>query len=417
MAHGGKSLLWTGADALHLFILIRVLHITPAVAGGLFVFASFWNALIDTQCARWLDRFPDKRASIAGWMAVIASGSFLLLPCLPPGQPLPAALALLAFRTAFSLIDVPHNAAGATIASVQGHVVVSRWRALLGGAASILIAVTAIPLVQANGLTTGGVRWMLAGVALIAALLLVPLPWLLRAMDKSRPAAHPSVERRGGNWGLAAYCLTQMIGFAALGSVAKAVLHLGTMGLENALLLLCFMRLAAAWLWSPLAGWLGSRVALGCAYALCALSVMLLPIIVSHGEWALTTFGLCLFGFAGGGIALFAWSSLSELVARPDRSGRSLPAAQALGWFTATSKIGLGLSGLLTGAWLSQQSAPTQTSLWSLCGLVSFLCAAVALASIMPQHVFGKAAPTRSDRRSTGDHILLDNAGNAVTAR
>ncbi|HEX7853694.1 MAG TPA: MFS transporter [Sphingobium sp.] len=391
-AHCGKSLLWTATDALCLYILIRIVHIAPLMAGTLFVLSSFWNALIDGLWGYWLDRLPAIRGRLpvlCGVASLVAGASFAVLPFLPERSTVMAAFFLILFRTAFSVLDVPHNATAATLASTHGHLGIARWRSALGAAMTILIAVAALPLIAmgeglgGEGMGTGA-RAIFCGLALLAVLLLAPLPWLVRTVSpddgmvvpRSSTPRPPAPAREGRlPVGLIAFCLVQMLGFAALASIGKAVLHADSMPLpvlQYALLLLSTVRLAAIWLWAPVAGWIGSSFALAMAYMVSACAIVALPLAITLGT-ASSIFVLCLLGAATGGVGLLVWSNLSELLI-----GRQ--AASGYGLFTATSKIGLGLSGLMTGAWISQLGkGVTGGSLWPLAACAAAICLSSAL--------------------------------------
>ena len=160
----------------------------------------------------------------------------------------------------------------------------------------------------------------------------------------------------------------------------KALLHTDVLneGLFGyALLLITLARLAAIGIWSPLATRIGSARALGCAYAASAATVLCLPVAIDRGPAGMLIV-LALLGLSFGGVGLLAWSSFSELLARMRTGEDPAVAARAYGWFTSTSKIGLGFSGVLTGVWLSRAADVGTQSLWSLVVPVAALCIASA---------------------------------------
>jgi GPH family glycoside/pentoside/hexuronide:cation symporter len=388
MTHGGKSLLWSGMDALSLFVLIKVVDIPPAVAGAIFVLSSLWNAVVDGAWGQAIDRAPRIRAMLpvlCTLALIVACLSFAALPWLARGSTLAAATALVLFRTAFSLVDVPHNMTASALVADHGHLVIARWRTVLGSLAAVAIAIAVLPMMGSDRAAAGAAPIMLLAIAIGGGLLLAPLPWLLRATRGDAPMPQPAATTATLRWphqGLILFCLLQMLGFAALASTGKAILHVDATHrwvLDYALLLLTFGRLASIGLWSALAGRLGTARALGCAYAVNALAVLTLPLAIPQGAIG-TILALALLGTATGGIALLVWTSLSELVSQLEQGHGQAMAARGYGWFTATSKIGLGLSGFLTGAWLSGQSgALTGQALWPLVEIVAMLCLAVAL--------------------------------------
>ena len=387
MTHAGKSLLWAGTDAFSLFILVKIVQIPPVTAGALFVLSSFWNATIDGLWGNGIERVAAIRMALpglCGLAGLLACFSFALLPRLPVDAMLPAAAALFLFRTAFSLLDVPHNATAAMLANIHGHLIVARWRSTLSAVTALAIAVAALPVVGAASASPRAAQIMFMTVAAVACLLLVPLPWLVRTtrlMVVSRPRVHETVPAAFSPGGFALFCFAQMLGFAALASVGKAILHADALNEQlfgYALLLITLARLAAIGLWSPLAAQIGSARALGFAYMASAAAALCLPAAIGQGPVSMMIV-LALLGLSFGGVGLLAWSSFSELVARMRTGEDPAAAARAYGWFTSTSKIGLGFSGVLTGVWLSQAGDVGTQSLWSLVVPVAALCLASAL--------------------------------------
>jgi GPH family glycoside/pentoside/hexuronide:cation symporter len=147
---------------------------------------------------------------------------------------------------------------------------------------------------------------------------------------------------------------------------------------DYALLILTVVRLAAVGLWSPLAAHIGSARALSLAYMFSALAAITLPVAIGQGAWSAAVI-LGLLGLSLGGVILLAWSSFSEQLANWGMANDPATAVRAYGWFTATSKIGLGLSGLFTGAWLSQVGGGSIWGVWLPVMPVAILCLASAL--------------------------------------
>jgi len=182
--------------------------------------------------------------------------------------------------------------------------------------------------------------------------------------------------------GLIAFCLIQMLGFAALASIGKSVLHadaLPPMVLEHALLVLSIVRLLGIWLWTLVAERTGVPAALVSAYFASACSILPLPSAIASGPWQ-SAFALCLIGVSSGGVVLLSWSSFSERLALVQQRDARTDAASSYGLFTASSKIGLGLSGFLAGAWVGRQGdSLTTQALWPMATLIAGICLAAAI--------------------------------------
>jgi glycoside/pentoside/hexuronide:cation symporter, GPH family len=113
----GKSLLWTSLDYFLLFYMTEVAGIPSAWAGGIILVTLLWDASISPFIGYWIDRRAarglDYRPFIR--LAPVATAlAFVGLFWLPSHAPkLNAAylfIALMIFRSAYALLDVPHNA-------------------------------------------------------------------------------------------------------------------------------------------------------------------------------------------------------------------------------------------------------------------------------------------------------------------
>lgn len=379
--HVGKSLLWAGEDALTLYIMVRFLALSPALAGAIFLASALWNAVCDGLVGAALHRstWMRRRMPVLAVPAILASAlGFAALPFAAAHSAALAAALLILFRTGFSLADVPHNGLTRLLAADGRHLRAARIRAIGSASAALVIGAVCIAMLDPSGDARSTVTALAASVAAVALVLMAPLPFLLAA---DRGAADATPDREPGPFGLSAlwiYCAATMIGLAGLGATAKAVLHLDfvTNGVGPAALLLATAgRLGAIWIWSPVAARIGNRAGLGLAYAVSGMSALCLP-------WLAETQGaggailLILFGAAGGGVALLGWAVLTETI-----GGGRAPAASTFtagfGIFTMTMKIALGLSAALVGGWLSASGAGVgvdPAKFWSLGIFVAIAC-------------------------------------------
>ncbi|AHE51861.1 MFS transporter [Sphingomonas sanxanigenens] len=400
VSHGGKSLLWAGEDALSLYTLIAILDIEPALAGLIFVAASFWNALLDAVWGACLKRHPAllRRLPAISTIAMLAAClTFAALPFLPHAAVLPAAAAMLLFRSSFPLFDVPHNSLVAALSVAHGHLAVTRWRSGVSALAAIIIGVAAIPLVFAGRTDGPGAGFAFAAIGAAAFILLLPLPWLFarvgRALVPIETLASP--RRLQPNRDVLMFCLAQMCGLAAIAAMGKALLHLDNFSMAiiaNVLLLISLWRLAAVWLWSPVARRHGTRCGLSLAYLATAAAMLLLTVTLRQGAWS-AAIGISLFGAGVGGVIFLAWSRFSELIERSGASEDRGAAAFSYSLFTASTKIALGLSGLMTGQWIALQAGGIGAdALTQLALLSAMLCIACAGFGALLRPAVGPAA-------------------------
>lgn len=154
----GKALVFGSADLTILYLLTDVLDIPGRQAASLMLMAVLGDLLFDLLAARLVIRW---RTSGRGYRWAIAAAA---LPCgtafaLIYAMPLLGvtkmwflAAAILTFRGAYALVDVPHNALMAQVVTdsrARGRV--SGYRLLFSTASALAIATIVTPLVQQAG--------------------------------------------------------------------------------------------------------------------------------------------------------------------------------------------------------------------------------------------------------------------------
>lgn len=154
----GKALVFSGADLTILFLLTDVLGLSGARAAGLMLFAVMGDLVFDLAAARMVLR---GRAAGRGyrWMVALAAApcgaAFALIyamPALGLHRPWMLAAAILIFRGAYAVVDVPHNALMARVSRdsrARGRV--SGYRLFFSTASALLIAAVLTPTVQQAG--------------------------------------------------------------------------------------------------------------------------------------------------------------------------------------------------------------------------------------------------------------------------
>ena len=350
LSHLGKSLLWTGSDALTLFLLVRYIGMAPVTAGGLFMTLLLWNALCDVVVGRWLDHRGAKGHPILPVLAVAVPIACLAFPLslIGPGGAVWVLGCGLVFRTAFAMFDVPHNALIARLADTPSNGVrLAQVRSLASGVAAILIGLLAIPMLAATPPTKPVLGMILLGLAAVSGGLMLPYLGLAVRFDLISPVASPTGSRL---WppptttgALTALFVASAIGMVAIGAISKVVPHLDLSSSRwagAALLILMIGRVSAVAVAGLLVARLGAQGALVTAYAGTAAFILALPWALAAGGGAALIW-IWLIGAAIGMIAVVSWIQLPALArAEPNQ-------AVLFGLFTMTSKIALGGSGLL----------------------------------------------------------------------
>lgn len=154
----GKALVFGGADLTILFLLTDVLSLRGDVAAGVMLFAVLGDLLFDLLAARLVLRW---RAAGRGYRWTVAfaalpcGAAFALIyamPALGLRRAWMLALAILVFRGAYAVVDVPHNALMAQVSRdsrARGRV--SGYRLFFSTASAFAIAGILTPLVQQAG--------------------------------------------------------------------------------------------------------------------------------------------------------------------------------------------------------------------------------------------------------------------------
>ncbi len=359
--HLGISLLWIGEEILGLYIMVRFLAISPGMAGGMFLASALVNALCDGMVGRAIVRFAWLRRAIP-WLSFLAiltaSAGFAALPLLAPNNLWTATLLLLLFRLSYSIADVPHNGLTRHLAARGADLMAAKARAIGSAVATLAIGFVAALIQAGTGNDPYRAAVLASCVALAALALMVPLPILLRRDSLHVETLETDLAPRGSP-ALWRFCAPTMLGLASIAAMGKALLHIdvieGAIG-PLALLVTIVARLAAIWLWSPIARRIGNRQALGWAYAACGVTALLLPWTKSMGNAVALL--LAWFGLGSGGVAFLSWAVLTEAIKRDGQSAAARFTA-AFSVYTMATKIALGLAAMLVGSWLSLNNIST----------------------------------------------------------
>jgi len=198
----GKTLVFTGADLTMLFLLTDLLGLSAAAAGSLMMVALCGALVFDLLAARLVIRLRHQGKGYR-WMVAVAaipcSLAFALLyamPALDVKNLWMLGAALLMFRGAYAVIDVPHNALMAQIAGdsrARGRV--SGYRLLFSTASALIIATILAPMVQQASADKAFIRLALAG---LAAGLLFALTMALCALTSSSGSGRPMALHEDG---------------------------------------------------------------------------------------------------------------------------------------------------------------------------------------------------------------------------
>ena len=332
----GKALLFSGADLTILFLLTDVLGLGATTAGLMMLVALCGDLLFDLVAARLVIRL--RRAGRGyRWLVVAAATpcalAFALLyamPALGARQLWPLAAALLIFRGAYAVIDVPHNALMAQVAGdsrARGRV--SGYRLLFSTTAALAIATILTPLVQQAGRAQAFDRLALTGGAAAALFALTMMACALASSGGRRdvsaasdgisvPLRDPMVLGMG--------LLAMLTGFAAP-SFGRMLLYIGSYVVHRPDLVPTLLLAVTAGQFAGVIGWtalthrFSKSLLLAAGHGVSAAGLILFALCLASPPALIACATLIGFGFAS--VFMLPWGLLADAVDVVEwRSGR-----------------------------------------------------------------------------------------------
>jgi GPH family glycoside/pentoside/hexuronide:cation symporter len=220
----GFNLYWQPASLYLLYFYTDVLKLPPATAGGIYMIALFWDAILDPivglTADRTRSRFGRYRPYLLFGSPVLAAAFVLLF--VVPGSPSAWAVLLAGathflFRTVYALVSVPYAALTARVtrdAAVRADI--TGMRMVSATLAGVLVATLTLPFAQMFGGGRGGWVAVASLYAAIATIVLLGTAQGVRPLDRSTddeeasPPIADKLRATRANWPL----------FLVLGAVA-----------------------------------------------------------------------------------------------------------------------------------------------------------------------------------------------------
>ena len=151
-----KNILWHSAEISVLFIFTDLLGYGTTLAGALLLLSLVWDAILDPIVGFAADKTKTRLGRYGPYIilgAPLSALFFILLfslPLLPAAPVVLGFLILLAFRAAYSLIDLPHNALIAAISrDSRKRTELATLRFFFSSAASMLLSLS-LPIILAS---------------------------------------------------------------------------------------------------------------------------------------------------------------------------------------------------------------------------------------------------------------------------
>jgi len=402
LAHSGKSLLWGFFINYFMYFAIFGVGLDPFQASLILTLFVVSDIIVDLVVAAALQRWGMSGAGMVRWVSIATPLAavalvFLFAPHIVlTGAPksLPVATLLTAgliFRAAFSLIDVPLNAAiGRFTYSSRMRNLGSAMRSVGGFSAGLAIGLVTAALLEPGGRLAPERFWMGATVMAICAVPLILLGFArvdrkARVLEAAIAAAHRNRSRASAGAyvtpALVALTATNIVFLLAATQLDDAFIYLSqgawpdgpAFSLIAVTVSLAHVCGAGLWLW--LATRWEKRTVTWASLAALGLATALFPLLPK------TTIALLSFAFVlalSSGTNALIWSLLPDLV--DEASARSGKPAHALivGVFALIGKLSIAASQLLSGALLTVSGFPADPNY----GQYALLVIACSLAGI-----------------------------------
>ncbi|WP_298333272.1 MFS transporter [Asticcacaulis sp.] len=353
LASFGKALLWNASSLLFIFFLTEAVGLAPDVAGSIIGASLVLNAVADLVIGRLMTRFVSRAAAAARaqFYGSLLAGLCFVLFAYAGRVPQEARLvytitALMAFRIAYALYDVPHNTYFALASSSDSdRFGLASIRYIASGAATLFLTGVTASWVRHTGLhhmgkisAVSGPDFFLISLALVT--LSCGFAFLLSRHHAGEVIASPHTPAPAAPLTLTAgagpspaylYLIAAMVCVSATGPFFdKLEPYFTAYAAPDAVSALGFMTFVALGklLSQPLWAWLTRRQAPEALYTLAALFLAAACVAfftLSRLTPPLTLSIGLLYGAAGGGVSMYTWGLFAKAVA--------FDAAQATKWF------------------------------------------------------------------------------------
>lgn len=324
----GKALVFSGADLTILFLLTDVLGIEGTRAAGLMLFAVLGDLVFDLLAARLVLRW---RAAGRGYRWTVAfaalpcGAAFALIyamPALELHRAWMVAVAILVFRGAYAVVDVPHNALMAQVSRdsrARGRV--SGYRLLFSTASALAIAGVLTPLMQQAGHARHFGALALTGIGAGSAFALTMLLCVWACGGQRAPTSELRGDRIAvplrDSTVLGMGALALLTGFA-MPCFGRMLMYLGTYVIQRpgaVTLLLGAMtvgQFGGVLAWTALTHRFGKSQLLAAGHAVSALGLLCFALCTAWpaGQMA----GAVLIGFGFASVFMLPWGLLADAV-------------------------------------------------------------------------------------------------------
>lgn len=408
----GFVLVWQGATLFLLYFYTDILHLTPWIAGAIYLAGMIWDAVSDPLIATWAERrvrSTGRYGPIIAWAAIPVGLSYIWMFAIPPGAAATTAIWALAshlvFRTAFTCAAMPYSALPARMTrDSDERTSLSALRVVFAAIAGLAVAIATPLLVQAAAASGEWAGYRLAAIATGATATIV----LLLSSAGLRETRSPAPLQPGSNY------------MGDLGKLGSAMLHNGPLQRLLAMMLLATVgfglftqnmlyflnhvlvrpdlilpvlaspaiaMILTAPLWMIVAARSSKRAAL-MAGALTAMAGYVMIALAPTGSPELTLASVALVGIGSAALPVMFWSMVPDVIDFGQAKTGVRVEARIFGLTTFVQKCSAGLAALMAGGLLgwagyAPDIASTPLTRTVITAMISWLPAASMLAIVL----------------------------------
>jgi len=376
----GKGLVFAGADLTILFLLTDLLGLSATAAGTLMLVAVAGDLVFDLLAARLVIR---QRQAGRGYRWLVVAGAvpcaaaFAVLYAMPAAgarEGWMLAAALLVFRGAYAVIDVPHNALMAQITTdsrARGRV--SGYRLLFSTASSLAVAMVLAPLVQGAGREGAFERLASVGIvagALFAVTMVVCVLTSGPVADRPEAAAQDAISVPLRNRLVLGMGLLALITGFAVPTFGRMILYIATYVVDRPdlvatlLLALTAGQFVGVLAWTSLTSRFDKSKLLAMGHGVSAVGMAAFALCLRWPGALTVCAGLIGFGFAS--VYMLPWGLLADTVDFVTlRHGRRLETGLFAFYLVAVKASGAAATALIGWSlgWLGYVPGTDQTAL------------------------------------------------------
>lgn len=371
----GKSCIGSFIELYALFYLTDRLGIPAAIAGSVIFVSLIWDAICDPLMGVAADRLREKLPTVRMFFLIGAPLTALAFLALFQAETIAASyrilyifLALILFRTAYTIVDIPHNSMLAFLSrDSRDRTNIASLRIFFSAAGRVTVTLTMTMILNESNLIPTEQQFSTAAVMFAALyLFVVALSYLsirkipIHTGDQigQTLGLRDRLKRIGDHSPLIIVFALTAVTSLTTPIIGSAIVYYGKYGIgkeqagATALVIMAACQALSLLFWSKLTNRMRrKRSASQCANAVLGLAMVIAITALESRETLYLVAGLA--GFAIGGIYMLNWSMLPDALEQTPGLSDSRYHMSIFGLYTLTNKSFIGLSQAIIGLTLA----------------------------------------------------------------